>query len=239
MSEILKYELKRLLFHKVYLILCAVTICYSWGLLTRDVILGISNTAPFSEWSFGYYLAKISPILSIMLLFFVTFFYSKQEKEIKGILLAAPTPYEKIVTIRYVVIAIGFLIQSGIVVLLSFIFLNRFFGYTQIANYIGIIIAVLLPTFFLFMGIGRMMGGKKNIVIYGIIMVILILAFLSLPYQVELFGESFFKGYPLEIGGVEPEFHVPMGYWLNRICYSVIGIGLFFLARRKEISSQF
>lgn len=209
-------------------------ICCSWGVLTGSVILGVANTAPFSGWSFGYYLAQISPILSITLLFFINFIYSKQEKQIKGILSATPVPYEKLVTIRCLVIAIGFLIQSGMVVLLSFIFYAAFFGYTETADFIGIAIMVLLPVFLFSIGMGRLAVNKKTIFLYGVIIIILGLSFLPLPHQIELFGSSFFQKYPSEIGGIEPPFKMPMEYLLNRICYTVIGSILFVVSARKE-----
>ncbi|MDE7243516.1 MAG: hypothetical protein K2O18_06010 [Oscillospiraceae bacterium] len=78
MAKIFRYELKRLLFNKFTAGLLVVIGFYSHWLMNGEVIAGIANTAPFSPWSFGYYLAKILPLLMLALLFFISFLYSKK-----------------------------------------------------------------------------------------------------------------------------------------------------------------
>lgn len=63
---------------------------YSHEIMCGDIILGISNTAPFSGWSYGTYLAKMLPILLVTLLFFISFLYSKQEKSVQVLTKSTP-----------------------------------------------------------------------------------------------------------------------------------------------------
>ena len=60
MIKIFRYELKKLLFNRFFAALMIVTLCYGYMLLRGSVILGIANTAPFSPWSFGFYLSSLS-----------------------------------------------------------------------------------------------------------------------------------------------------------------------------------
>ena len=79
MGKIFRYELRRLLWNKIFFGILAVSMGWGWVLLTGEVILGIANTAPFSPWSFGYYLARLLPMLCLGELFFLSFFTSGQE----------------------------------------------------------------------------------------------------------------------------------------------------------------
>lgn len=84
MNRIFKYELKRLIINKFFLGLLIISALYSHEIMRGDIILGISNTAPFSGWSYGTYLAKVLPILLVTLLFLYLFFI-KTGKERTGV----------------------------------------------------------------------------------------------------------------------------------------------------------
>ncbi|RAZ93293.1 hypothetical protein DK853_41025, partial [Klebsiella oxytoca] len=67
-----------------------VTLGYGWLTLTGFVIRGIAHTAPFSPWSFGYYLSQTLPLICLGELFFLAFFFSKEEYLLRPLIQATP-----------------------------------------------------------------------------------------------------------------------------------------------------
>lgn len=61
MKKIFRYELRRLLLNKLFGGILATTLFYGGLTLNQTTILGVANTAPFSPWSFGHYLAQMRP----------------------------------------------------------------------------------------------------------------------------------------------------------------------------------
>ena len=78
MFKIYYYELRRLLVNKFFLCLLLITAFYSYQTMSGEIILGIADTAPFSGWSYGVYLAKVLPLLLVSLLFFISFLYLRK-----------------------------------------------------------------------------------------------------------------------------------------------------------------
>ena len=70
MRKVFVCELRRLLLNKFFFGILAAVLLYGWLLLSGEVILGVAYTAPFSPWSFGYYLARLLPLLWAGTLFF-------------------------------------------------------------------------------------------------------------------------------------------------------------------------
>ena len=62
-AKIFGYELKRLLGSKFTVGFLIVIGAYSYLVMQGEVVFGVANTAPFSPWSFGVYLAKVLPLL--------------------------------------------------------------------------------------------------------------------------------------------------------------------------------
>ena len=107
-SKIFCYELKRLIFNKIFLALLIISALYSYMILSGEIILGIAFTAPFSPWSFSYYLAKLQPLLMITLLFFITFIHSSHEKQVRQLTLATPVDSVKFTLVKCSAAAAGF-----------------------------------------------------------------------------------------------------------------------------------
>ena len=78
MRKIFRYELRRAVCNKFFLGLLVVCLFFGWQTLNGEVIQGVAHTAPFSAWSFGYYLAQELPLLSVALLFFLWNVFSKE-----------------------------------------------------------------------------------------------------------------------------------------------------------------
>ena len=92
MRKIFRYELRRAVCNKFFLGLLVVCLFFGWQTLNREVIQGVAHTAPFSAWSFGYYLAQELPLLSVALLFFLWNVFSKEARRVN--ILTAATPVD-------------------------------------------------------------------------------------------------------------------------------------------------
>ena len=82
MSKIIIYELRRLLWNKVFFGILVICLGFGFSLLQGEIIMGVSNTAPFSPWSFGSYLSQLIPVICLGELFFLTFFFSDKKRKV-------------------------------------------------------------------------------------------------------------------------------------------------------------
>ena len=88
MRKVMRYECKRLLWNRFFVGLVLVLLFYGWQVLGGTTILGVAHTAPFSPWSFGDYLSRMTPLLWVGVLFFLTFFtYSFKSFHLKRLLI--------------------------------------------------------------------------------------------------------------------------------------------------------
>lgn len=241
MIKILLYELKRLLLNKFFFALLAVTSFYCYQALSGEIILGVAGTAPFSKWSYGFYLARILPLMLITLLFFVTFLYSKKEKQVQVLTGATPIDTHLYGFIKSLAIMVGFLLISVVVVAISFVFYGSVFRYTEFSGFFIPILMAFIPAMFFVMGLGFVFGRIHPGLLYVLMLAMLLLSFITLPYGIDLIGNSFFQNYPqtlpLGVDG-EPAFTVPAIVWGGKILYSIAGIILisYGVSRLTEVS---
>ena len=88
MRKVMRYECKRLLWNRFFVGLVLVLLFYGWQVLGGTTILGVAHTAPLSPWSFGDYLSRMTPLLWVGVLFFLTFFtYSFKSFHLKRLLI--------------------------------------------------------------------------------------------------------------------------------------------------------
>lgn len=236
MSKVLKYELKRLIFNKFFFALQVITLLYSYQILSGDIIVGIAYTAPFSSWSYGMYLADILPLLLITLLFFITFQYSNQEKQVKQLTFATPVSPLKYALVKCSAMAVGYFIISLFVIVLSLIFYGVIFGYYGFTEFIVPILITLIPSMLFIFGVGLLAGSVQSNIIYALMIIVLLIGFLPLPEFADLYGGHLFSTYPLKLPvGLdgEPIFSLPLSFLLGKIFYSVTGVMLMFYGIKR------
>lgn len=226
MSKLLKYELKRLICNKFFLGLALVTLCYAYYLFTSEILPGVSHTAPFSPWSYGYYLAKVSPLLCVAVLFFLTFFTSAKEQKVT--ILTASTPIQPAVyrMIRLVSVLTATCILSFFVAVLPCILYQIYFDWTAFATLLYPAVFVLIPSLLLILGAGWCLGRIHPALIYVCMMVVLLLNFVSLPAPWDASG--YLLSTPLSAAQLDPDFAVSGQAAIIRGVYS--GIGLLLLS---------
>ena len=236
MSKIFIYELKRLIFNKLFLVILIVTCLYSYMILSREIIMGIAFTAPFSPWSFAYYLANIMPLLMITLLFFVTFMYSNHEKKVRQLTFATPVDLFIFGLVKCASMMAGFFIVLVFVIILGmafFIIIFRFYGFV---NFILPIILVVIPCLLFFLGAGLLLGGLQHNILYVLMIVALLFTFLPFPVFLDLYGARLFSTQPLTLPvGLdgEPSFSLPDSFIMGRFSFCTVGFLMVLLGLKR------
>ena len=228
MGKLFKYELHRLLANKFFAGLLIITLLYSYFVLNGDVILGVSNTAPFSGWSYGWFLTQILPLLLVTVLFFVSFLFTNKEKQVQILVKATSVEYPRYMLFRCLAMVIGFLLISAAVVLCSIVFYLITFKFVGLDALILPLLLTLLPPMFLALGLGLVLGRLHQGTIYALMIMLLVLGQVPIA-GLDLFGASFYAGHPLtiwEVSSIEPAFTVTTSFWLSRIIITGVGIAL-------------
>ncbi|MCL2066956.1 MAG: hypothetical protein FWG99_05785 [Treponema sp.] len=236
MHRIFWYELKRLMFNRLFLALLIITGLYSYMTLSREIILGVAFTAPFSPWSFSAYLAKILPLLILTLLFFITFIYSNHEKQVRQLTFATPVDPFKFNFVKYASIAAGFFVITLFVILMGMVFLAVLFRFYHFGDFIIPIAITIIPCFLFVIGAGLLLGGIQYNFLYVLMIAFLLPGFLPLPPFFDLYGGNFFTSHPLTLPtGLygEPAFTLPASFILGRVCYSAAGVLMVLLVRKS------
>ena len=125
MCKIFRYECKRLLWNKFFVGLLLVVLFYGWQVLNSVTILGVSHTAPFSPWSFGDYLSRMSPLLWIGALLFLTFFTSPKARRTAVLIDATQVVPRKYVLTRCAAALVG----TGLLTLACLVEAAVFYGW--------------------------------------------------------------------------------------------------------------
>ena len=236
MSRIFWYELKRLIFNRLFIALIIITGLYSYMILTREIILGIAFTAPFSPWSFGTYMAKVLPLLMITLLFFITFMYSNHEKQVRQLTLATPVDSFKYCLIKCASITAGFFIITLFTIVLSMIFYFALFRFTKFDDFIMPVVITVIPCMLFIFGAGLLLGGLNANILYVLMITVLLFTFLPLPAFLDIYGARFFSMYPLTLAlgpDGEPSFSLPIYFILSRFCFCVVGVFMIWLGIKR------
>lgn len=228
--KLLKYELKRLIINKFFLGLIIISAIYSYEVMTSDIILGVANTAPFSGWSYGEYLAKVLSILLVTLLFFISFLYSKQEKNVQDLTRATPIDQFKFQMLRFGTIIIGFVLISMIPILYSVWFYSVNFHFLSFGGLVLPAFITLVPSMLFVFGIGSLGGRYHQGVIFGLMAAVLLVNYVQLPYEVDLFGGNFFEKYPMSLSVVEPTFSIPIDVAIGKLIFGLTGLLMIILS---------
>lgn len=224
MSKLFKYELKRLILNRFFWGLLIISALYSRQIMCEDIIFGVSNTAPFSGWSYGAYLTKVLPILLIALLFFISFLYSKQEKKVQSLTKATPIDPFSFKMLRCGTIIIAFILISAVPIVYSLWFYKVNFHFTSFGNFLLPIIITLAPSMLFVFGAGMLGGRYHQGIIFVLMVLVIAINYIPLPYAIDLFGGNFFTKYPEDLGTVEPAFFIPTSVLVGKFIYALLGI---------------
>jgi hypothetical protein len=224
-----RYELRRVLFSKPYLLLTACTLAYACFLLKTQTMLGFNDTAPYSEWTFLAYLLKLSPFLTSVSLFFAARQTTPKEKAVEALASATPMPASVRHTLMTAALGAGYLLAAILTVSAYFVFCARVFALTLRIGYLSLAALVLLPQAVFFTGLGLWLGRIGSNLAYALIAFLFFAAFigLTLPPGLDVLGSSvLIKAAGVTVQkGVIP-FALPDGYLLSRTGITALGLAL-------------
>lgn len=226
MNKIFRYELRRLVWNKFFIVLLVINGIYARYVLTTETIAGVAYTAPFSLWSFGAYYASILPLSILTMLFLLSVYYSKKEKQVE--ILTTVTPVNKVhyALVRSAAIIICFLIICAVIFSLGVYFYITVFDYHDFIPFLLPSGIIILPCLLFTLGIGHLAGRIHQGLLYALMLIVLVVGFADIGGIFGFFGNWYFSTYPvsLPVGkDGEPTFMVSSVFWIARIVYLVVG----------------
>jgi hypothetical protein len=241
--KILKYELKRIIFSKMFVITFIIAFFFSVIDLYAEIIQGVSDTAPFSQWSYCKYLCDINTIMLLILMLSCTELFSKNEQRVREITSCTSLPQKKYLATKSLTMFISYLIIMVCCILISLIFYKTTFNFISFQNFLLPILIILLPTFVFVFGTSMFLGTKSQILLYSWIPIVLILSLIS--FNSTPFIDIFAKGYvtymptvlPVDSFG-EPVFSLSLDFIMSRLTFTLVGMVLY-VASFKKLSRKF
>lgn len=224
MGKIYRYELKRLVCNKFFIGILAVTLFYAYQVLTLEVVQGIAYTAPFSAWSFGYYLARVLPFICIGQLFLLSIFVSILEKRVAVLTGATSVDERRYLLTRSLAALTGTALLTGAVLLMGALFLYRLFGRQDYGALVLPTVLVLVPAILFCLGLGWLLGRAHPAGIYGAMALVLLLSVAPLPTEAGFSLSSFFTKMPLAAPILDPGFETPPVMLVMRMGYLLVGV---------------
>ncbi|MGI6664616.1 MAG: hypothetical protein ACOX3W_04285 [Christensenellaceae bacterium] len=237
LRKLLQYEMKRIVVTKTYIFLSLLSIVLCLYVLNNIVVFGMYDTAPYSEWSFIYYLQWVLLFTAITLLPFTTKLYDKKETQVQIIMLATPTNVAKQKGIKVSAIFIIALCNLLVCVI-------AFFGYMLIKfkvlpSWSLLIYTALIgiPQLLLVLGLGVLVANinsKLPYILLAILIFVNVVA-VSLPMEWDVLGNSILTIPQQQIPTVGViAFYIPGKYILSRIGVGILGCCLLFLICKKK-----
>jgi len=235
--KILKYELRRLLLNKFFVSLLVINGLFAWYTLASDTVAGIAFTAPFSSWSFGAYLSSVMPMIIITVLFLLTFYHSRKEKQVEILTAATPVDAFRYMLIRNTAVTLGFLALCFLVIGLSFYFYAAYFDFWNYSTFVIPAIVTVVPCFVFIVGAGHCVGRIHPGLLYFLMLVSFAMNFVQIPGEFDLFGGGYYTSAPLTLPAAmdgEPAFMLSAAFLAARALYLIIGVVLFVVSIRLE-----
>lgn len=226
MRTVFRYELRRVMLDKFYLGMLVLLGLYGWMVLTGQIILGVANTAPFSAWSFGAYLAKLLPFMLAIVLFCLAELTGRRARAAAPVIDATPADKRSLLAVRCAAVGVGYFVAALVVIGIGCLFESSFFEYTGFGAYVVPVLMTFLPALMLILGLGLVAVRKHVALVYGLLFVVLVISQFPLPGFADVTGVRFFTEYPRTLAaGLDGEraFQVPVAVVLGKLLCTGIG----------------
>ncbi|NMM65865.1 hypothetical protein HBE96_25135 [Clostridium sp. P21] len=241
-TKILKYELKRIIFSKIFVITFIIALFFSVIDLYTEIIQGVSGTAPFSKWSYCKFLCDINTIMLLILMLSCTGLFSRNEQRVREITSCTSLPQKKYLATKSLALSISYLIIAICCILISFVFYKTTFNFTDFQKFLLPMLIILLPTFVFVFGTSMFLGSNSQTLLYAWIPIVLILSLVS--FNSTPFIDVFAKGYVTYMPTVisvdslgEPIFSLPLNFIMSRLLFTLVGMVLY-VASFKKLSRK-
>jgi hypothetical protein len=234
--KIFKYELKIILLKPYVFVMTVITLLYAYYKLSSDTIMGVSDTAPFSGWSFGDYMGDVNLISMLVTLFIMAKLFSKQQKKVSILTDVTGFPVRSRMLIRNVIIGGFFILNNLLIFTLGCVFLEVLFGVIYPAVYIADWLLITIPCLLVILGVGNLLGKINPVLIYVFMAVMIAMSFILNEYAIDINGANYYTivSSALEtLKGVETPFTITPGFIYTRLFYLIIGAGALALVSVK------
>jgi hypothetical protein len=226
LSKIFKYEIKIILLKPYVLAMMIINLLYAYYILSAEIILGISDTAPFSAWSFGKYLGDATLISTLVTLFVLSTLYSGRQKKVSILTDVTGFPVNKRMLIRNVIIGGFFLLNNLLIFITGCVFLKVLFGKIYPGLYIANWLLITIPCMVIILGAGNLLGRISPALIYVFMGVVVLMAFVMRQYSIDINGANYYEvmSESLEsLKGAETPFTIAPIYLFTRLVYLILG----------------
>ncbi len=237
MIKIFIYEF-RIILCKIYVpVMMVAGLAYSWYLLSTETILGVSDTAPFSGWSFGKYLGDTTLISMLITLLIIAMSFSERQRRAGILTDVTAFPPKKRILVRGILTGGFFLLCTLLNLLMGCIFLGNLFGEIYLGSYLLDWVLICLPCALLLTGMGMLLGRISPVLVYVFMALCLLTAFLFTGPGIDINGASYFVSMPDKLAGlecIETPFVISAGYILTRCVYLLLGLGAYIVIDRRS-----
>ena len=236
MTKIYKYELKIILLKPYVFVMTVITLLYAYFKLSSETIMGVSDTAPFSGWSFGDYMGDVNLISMLVTLFIMATLFSKQQKKVSILTDVTGFPVRSRMLIRNVIIGGFFILNNLLIFILGCAFLVALFGVIYPAVYMADWILITIPSLFVILGVGNLLGKINPVLIYVFMAVVIAMSFVMREYAIDINGANYYTivSAALEtLKGGETPFTITPGFIYTRLFYLILGAGALALVSVK------
>lgn len=234
LNRIYGYECRRLILNKFFIGISVLILVYGWQVLKNITILGVSFTAPFSAWSFGDYLSRMSVFLWIGILFMVGFYHTKAEKRRAVIFESAPVKPYVFDLIRIGAILTVTALLVFIICLPAVVFYGSVFDLYPTGMILCATLLTLFPIAVFAIGSGKLLAHVGTPVLYIWMSVPFILKMIPLPEAFGILNGSSFTERPLSIEGLDPEFSLTVGVIVVQSIVFILGVLMILFKNKRK-----
>ena len=211
---------------------------YAYYVLSTDIILGVSDTAPFSGWSIGKYQGMMTLFSMLATLLILATTFSDRRKKAGILTDATGFPERSRVLVKSMIIGGYFLVLSLLIFIMGCVFMSVFFGETAIGTYAVSWCFTVIPCLFLILGVSGCLGRKSPVPVFVFMGVLIVAAFILYKYGWDINGAGYYESMSADLtlaGEAEPAFTLSFGYVLSRLLYLVPGAALLIVGYAKRV----
>jgi len=208
------------------------TIGLTYDSLTRLVTGGYYGTAPFSDWSYTFFIQLISPLVISVIIFMMTSIFNEKELRARKIIFSTPISQARYYILKIFTMVITFLLTGLVPIIMSFIYYKVLFNYVGFTSYVKLIFWFIVPSFVFILGFSMVLGKINIKFLYGLIPVVFLLGTINtsdiLPRWLDIFGVHYFTMCTYaELFGRESQvvpFELSTAFICSRIIFILIGV---------------
>ena len=238
------YEWRRRGCQLLALVVLLAILYFAWSQIFDMVLYGVYDTAPFSEWTWITYLARLSALLLVYPLYCIGQIYGKKERQTCKLTVSMCMQPSVHMGIKIGVIATYFLFPLLLCVGIAFLFYAVLFAPVTVVPFgeLLLLTAVFcLPILLFSMGFSMLLGRTAPGVVYGYMALLVFASFidLRLPMPVDLLGSSILA--LVESGNLVKgviAFSLPGTYLVSRAIFTVLGIVMIIFACKLADKKQ-